>query len=104
MMEERCFGGSTDSSGHVQYGPGDAAFLVESFVPDRRLQRPEEFLQNWSGSQKPPAAPAIFVADLNGHFVTAVAVHLESTSGEAKPVLIVINTTGTRYLDNPTCS
>lgn len=104
LIEEKCFGGSTDSANRAHYGPGDATFLVESFTPERRLQRPEEFLQSWTEGQKPPSSPGVFVADLNGHFVTCLAVHLETTAGEVKPSLIVINTTGTRYMDNPTCA
>lgn len=172
MVEEKRFGGSADSAGQASYGPNDALFVVESFTPQRVLQRPEEFVQRWSGGHcagkatntqaaslpvvshviakdltnaahlngksgiilmfdkdkgryevdfgeeqgrkmlkpgnvditKAPAAPIIFVADLNGHFVTCVAVHLQTTGGDVKPALVVINTTGTRYLDNPTCS
>jgi len=104
LAEEERFGGSVDSAGRVIYKESDATFLVEGFTPERCLQTPEMFLKNFAADRKPPLAPAVFVADLNGHFVTCVAVHLESTQGEVKPALIVINTTGTSYLDNPTCA
>lgn len=100
LVEEERFGGSSDADGRVNYREGDSVFIVESFRPERRLESPEEFLQG----HPPCRAPGVFVADLNGHFVTCVAVHLETPSGEEKPTLIVVNTTGTRYLDNLTCA
>lgn len=99
LLEEQQFGGSANAAGVVTYGPNDAAFLVESFAPTRRLERPEDFLKNWSADKKPPAAPAIFVADLSGHFVTCVAVELEGQS-----CVLVINTTNTQYSQKPTCA
>lgn len=104
LLEEQCFGGFADSNGCAQYGLGDSMFLVESFVPERRLQRPEDFLLTWTEDEKPPEVPGVFILDLNGHFVTCLAVHLQTEDGAVKPSLIVINTTGSRYLDNVTCS
>merc|ERR1719324_1457019 len=96
-----------------QFG-AEAAFIVESFSPERQLQRPEVFLQSLAVNQKPPAAPCIFIADLtqfafdpSGHFVTCVAVHLESPNKGVEPALIVFNTIGGTnggYLNKPGCA
>mmetsp|Transcript_42447 Transcript_42447/g.132009 ORF Transcript_42447/g.132009 Transcript_42447/m.132009 type:complete len:398 (-) Transcript_42447:66-1259(-) len=104
LAEERPFGGSSDAAGRVQLAWGDALFVVESFLPERRLSRPEEFLQAWDPGERPPHVPGLFLADLNGHFVACAAVHLETVGGAAEPAVVVFNTTGTRYLDNPTCA
>lgn len=103
LLEEKRFGGTMEPSGRTTYAPEDCTFLVESFRgAERLLQGPEEFLQ--SCDAKTPAAPCVFAIDLNGHFVTAVAIHLETADEGTKPALVVINTTGVRYLDNPACA
>lgn len=105
LAEEERFGGRNGSGGGAtEYAEADSVFILERFVPDRSLQSPTEFLETWAVECRPPSAPAIFVTDLNGHFVTCVAVHLHDVEKSQIPALIVFNTTGTKYLDALTCS
>lgn len=104
LLEEERFGGRADASGHIHYEAGDSLFIVESFLPKRCLQPPEHFIEKWSAALRPPTAPALFVADLNGHFVVCLAVHVEETAATSKQAVIVINTTSSRYLDSSTCA
>lgn len=99
LLEEQQFGGCVDNYGAVKLQADDSMFLVESFTPSRRLDRPEDFLKAWRADQKSPETRAIFVADLNGHFVTCVAIELEW-----QPALLVFNTTNTIYSNNATCA
>lgn len=95
LREEQRFGGvvESDVDRRVRYDEGDSVCIVESFYPDRRLQTMQEFLEAWSPSERPPTSSSIFVLDINGHFLTAVAAHVEDALGVAKPTIILFNTT-----------
>ena len=43
LREEKRFGGVADPFGKITYGPDDAVYFVERFVPERRLEAPAEF-------------------------------------------------------------
>lgn len=90
LIEEKQFGGKTGPEGNV-YGPGEAVFFVEQFRPWKFL-RPEEF-------NPPLLHPLVLAADLNGHFVTCAALKLREGETEV-PMLLVLNTTGTKYADH----
>lgn len=105
LAEEERFGGQQGAAGGAtQYAEGDSVFILERFAPERRLHSPAEFLDSWAIESRPPSVPAIFVTDLNGHFVACVAVHMREVGENEVPAVIVFNTTGTRYLDRPTCA
>mmetsp|Transcript_109261 Transcript_109261/g.189584 ORF Transcript_109261/g.189584 Transcript_109261/m.189584 type:complete len:358 (+) Transcript_109261:62-1135(+) len=95
LCEEQRFGGvvESDVDCRVRYDEGDSVCIVESFYPDRRLQTMQEFVEAWSPSERPPTSSSIFVLDINGHFVTAVAAHVEDALGMARPTIILFNTT-----------
>lgn len=103
LSEEERFGGNPASGNEGKvFRDGDSAFIVESFAPQRSLQTPEEFRSEWG--TRGASAPTIFVADLQGHYVTCVAASLQSAVDQvAEKAVIVVNTTGGKYLDNPTC-
>lgn len=105
LVEEEAFGGSVDSSGRAKFEPGSSVYIVEVFVPERRLQTPEEFRKQHVHKINPADTCAIFLADLNGHFVVALPLLLAQSGNpsEAANAVAVVNTTGTSYLENMTC-
>lgn len=102
MEEEREFGSDvTGDKGSVPLKDGATRFIVERFMPERKLQRPEVWLaeQEMMVSFESCRLPSVFIVDVNGHFVVAF-----NTELEGKPTLIVINTTVGSYLHWPALS
>lgn len=104
LAEEQRFGGWRDAMGASHFDEGDSEFLVERFRPKRELRAAGDFLAGWEADARPPAAPSVFIADLNGHFVVCIAICLDMPEGGTKNAVVVVNTTGTRYVDYPTCA
>lgn len=101
MEEERCFGSAVipgdKQSAPLQ--PGATRFIVECFVaPEQGLRRPE----HWAQAHMEHGTPAVFVVDVNGHFVVAVPLKIQEMLGDAVVhTLVVINTSSACYLDSP---
>mmetsp|Transcript_4261 Transcript_4261/g.5672 ORF Transcript_4261/g.5672 Transcript_4261/m.5672 type:complete len:389 (+) Transcript_4261:131-1297(+) len=109
LVEEKVFGGEkTGDKVKVELEEGASRFIVESFVPERKLRRPEEWLAMKSegkgkeGAKSPAEARShlseVFLLDVNGHFVTSFSCHLEKKDKSITPCLVVINTTGASYI------
>lgn len=102
LEEMREFGGrpGDKGSGHVfDREAGDSAFVVETFWPKRKLQRPEEFVAEWESTGakgEDRGQGLVLVVDLNGHFATCFM--LMDGGEDGGHVLTVLNTTDTSYL------
>merc|ERR1712187_44481 len=46
-----------------------------------------------SPRERPPTSSSIFVLDVNGHFIAAVAAHVEDALGRVRPTIILFDTT-----------
>eukprot|EP00470_Lotharella_oceanica_P010091 CAMPEP_0170188704 /NCGR_PEP_ID=MMETSP0040_2-20121228/45001_1 /TAXON_ID=641309 /ORGANISM="Lotharella oceanica, Strain CCMP622" /LENGTH=327 /DNA_ID=CAMNT_0010436059 /DNA_START=99 /DNA_END=1082 /DNA_ORIENTATION=- len=106
LAEEKRFGGHKfGDKARVELEEGAARFLIEPFVPERKLCRPEEWMdwRNKLSKQKSSQSPfQIFVLDLNGHFCTAFSCFVKKagTGKEASPHLVMINTTNSSYISS----
>jgi len=88
QLEESIFGGTAQGDkAKVQLEAGAARFIVEEFVPARRLTR----VPDWEASGENP----VFVIDLNGHFVAALALTIDGCH-----TLALFNTTSANYIND----
>jgi hypothetical protein len=125
LVEERRFGGKNgDKEKSASYGPNDSQMIVESFVPERLLERPEVWARRMRGDYKggnaidktaaslsdssTAAATAsstarsacIFVLDLNGHFAVSVSAYSEeAAAGNQESKTLFYNSTKASYAD-----
>lgn len=84
--------------GTVKYKDGDSAFLIEHFSPTREVQSLSEWIGTYHHRHPQEGRSQLFAVDTNGHFVTVLGTTLR---GDTKPSVIVFNTTGTNFLENP---
>ena len=90
-VEEKKFGGTSNQHGQLNFEPGASMFCVERFVPERKLQTPND----WRIEEKitPNSSLKFFALDLNGHFTACIACKTE----ELGNTLVLLNTTETNY-------
>jgi hypothetical protein len=120
LEEEKRFGGSSNQTGSISFKEGDSMFCVERFHPVRKLQTPNEWLEEEmereslafssttvadettvEGEEKVDPITKnlttlpykLFALDLNGHFTACIA----CKTVELGNTLILLNTTGTNY-------
>ncbi len=119
LAAEERFGGRVAGGGTVVYAESDSVYFLHSFHPENVFRSPEEWALIHGGGGGGGGGSAggggaavrrsrVFVLDLNGHFVTAVACRLCASCGagagveeSAGPALLVFNTTDSDCLAAP---
>ena len=107
LAAEERVGGRVAPGGTVVYADGDSVYFLQSFYPESVFRSPEEWASahgGGSGGDGGARRPRVFVLDLNGHYVTAVACHLScgaGADGRAEPALLVFNTADSDCLADP---
>ena len=94
LFEEQRFGGEKKGK-RISYDDDDSVYFLELFRNSQSsFHTPEEF-KGESHTNDGVIYPRALIIDLNGHFVSALACHVDDM-----PLLYIFNTTAANYVSN----